>query len=731
MSNLSAITKRKNRSWKSIELQRNFLDDLGKKFQIQNFEDWYSLSLTDILANEGVGLAKKYNYCLYKTLSSVYTEYDWKPFLFLNVPNNYFQTVENQRKFLTEILAPKLSINSPEKWVSVNQKTIIQLGGAAIVNRYKGNYYKLLKTIFPEVNWDGLIYPQGHWEKIENRRALFDKVSEKLNFAKSEDWYSITFLQLIKLNIQGVSTVLSKYKNCIFSALCSIYPEFHWKESNFLNTRMNHWKKKENLFTLLQNIIKVYHIRKEADFYRISYHQLNILKASGLYLHGGLFYLLTKIYPEIKWNKQKFTEKVKKSEQFQIFRQISFLFPQFHIYENYFHPYIYRPSTNSLMELDIFIPELSIAFEYQGEHHYHENPRAFGSIEITEWKDEEKAQICGINQISIIPIPYWCKPSSLLTYLRSLDHFIRYFISPVNNNNNNNNNNKEEEELIMQIKDTKELKELKEKSLFKSNQKEKISLPTNWNSSIDPTGYWITEKRNGRRVYWDGSFLYSRSQKRFPLPHSFIENLPKEKILLDGFLCSFDPNISVPKIFYADHQINWDNFYLYFFDVIKMDEPFEERMKLISNLIKPSNQIQIANYRKCEGFAHLNSELEKIIEKSEFDSFYLIKPNSFYEVGSSSNILEVKYWNDCEVKLLRVSKSLNTLHVLLPSRKEISIRCSREEFVNPPPIGSILTVGYFGKWKSGKLKYPFLLRRCDMEWKEVLFYHEYEYQNSQ
>lgn len=45
------------------------------------------------------------------------------------------------------------------------------------------------------------------------------------------------------------------------------------------------------------------------------------------------------------------------------------------------------------MELDIFIPGLGLAFEYQGYQHYH-STKLFGSVEVRNVRDEEKRLAC-------------------------------------------------------------------------------------------------------------------------------------------------------------------------------------------------------------------------------------------------------------------------------------------------------------------------------------------------
>ena len=58
------------------------------------------------------------------------------------------------------------------------------------------------------------------------------------------------------------------------------------------------------------------------------------------------------------------------------------------------------------MELDIFLPEKNLAFEYQGEHHYRDI-YAFGPQWMYHERDTEKKQICDQKGITLIEIPYW------------------------------------------------------------------------------------------------------------------------------------------------------------------------------------------------------------------------------------------------------------------------------------------------------------------------------------
>ena len=60
------------------------------------------------------------------------------------------------------------------------------------------------------------------------------------------------------------------------------------------------------------------------------------------------------------------------------------------------------------MELDIFLPELDLAFEYQGEQHFMSFSHWAGDdgLKNIQDRDAEKRAACGVNHITLIEVPY-------------------------------------------------------------------------------------------------------------------------------------------------------------------------------------------------------------------------------------------------------------------------------------------------------------------------------------
>src|SRR3954447_2549458 len=61
-----------------------------------------------------------------------------------------------------------------------------------------------------------------------------------------------------------------------------------------------------------------------------------------------------------------------------------------------------------------------------------------------------------------------------------------------------------------------------------------VLLAESWDGQRDPKGWWISEKLDGVRAYWDGKQLLSRLGNVLHAPEWFIKDLPKHS--LDGEL---------------------------------------------------------------------------------------------------------------------------------------------------------------------------------------------------
>ena len=69
---------------------------------------------------------------------------------------------------------------------------------------------------------------------------------------------------------------------------------------------------------------------------------------------------------------------------------------------------------------------------------------------------------------------------------------------------------------------------------YAKNYSPELSLAKNYKGQVDLSDYWVSEKLDGIRAYWDGKRLISRQGNIFPAPYWFTKNFPSQA--LDGEL---------------------------------------------------------------------------------------------------------------------------------------------------------------------------------------------------
>jgi hypothetical protein len=132
--------------WKDVQNQRHFFDQLAKKLNIQQPENWDKVTLKTVLSEGGTFVNAYYNSSVVQALQSLYPEHKqvWEDYKH----RGYWRDKERQRKFFDE-LAMKLKIQKPEDWLNVPSKTFMQEEGGSYIKHaygsfYKGKYFALL-----------------------------------------------------------------------------------------------------------------------------------------------------------------------------------------------------------------------------------------------------------------------------------------------------------------------------------------------------------------------------------------------------------------------------------------------------------------------------------------------------------------------------------------------------------------------------------------------------------
>lgn len=249
-----------------------------------------------------------------------------------------------------------------------------------------------------------------------------------------------------------------------------------------------------------------------------------------------------------------------------------------------------------------------------------------------------------------------------------------------------------------------------------------LLLASTWDDSIDPSGWWMSEKLDGVRALWDGKRFVSRQGNPFLAPDWFCEELPNA--VLDGELWigrrEFQQTVSVVRS--RDRNDGWKKVRFVVFDAPARNEAWEKRMSFLEQLLPGRSQkdalATTLEHVRCEGMPHLQKQLKKI-EKAGGEGLMLREPGSAYEAGRSSTLLKVKRFLDAEATVVEHQPGrgkfrglMGALVVELSDGTQFSVGTgfSDVERSNPPPVGSVITFQYQELSKTGVPRFPSFVR---------------------
>lgn len=251
-------------------------------------------------------------------------------------------------------------------------------------------------------------------------------------------------------------------------------------------------------------------------------------------------------------------------------------------------------------------------------------------------------------------------------------------------------------------------------------------LPQTYTPQAQVDGWWMSEKLDGIRGYWDGEQLWSRNGVLLTPPAEFTAGLPS--FSLEGELWggrgSFEQTASV--VLRRQPHDGWLKLRFAIFDVPAAGGSFRQRIKQAGNWFDqhPTAYAFVIEQVAVENRAHLQQELSRI-EALGGEGLIVRDPAAPYQAGRSPHILKVKQTYDAEATVIahlpgqgRNSERLGALLVTNADGVEFRIGSgfSDTERNNPPAIGTVITYRYYGHYPSGIPKFPSYLRvRADLK----------------
>jgi len=243
------------------------------------------------------------------------------------------------------------------------------------------------------------------------------------------------------------------------------------------------------------------------------------------------------------------------------------------------------------------------------------------------------------------------------------------------------------------------------------------TLAKKYKDSIDPLGWWLSEKLDGVRCILKNGHIFTRTGKPIQAPDSFLDGLPKG-VVLDGELYGTRGNFDEISGIVRKNipvEAEWRSIRYMIFDVVDDELDYEARQALLHG-IAPSQSgcYEIVEQTLCEGREHLDSTLARI-ERCGGEGLMLRRPHSKYEFKRSASLLKLKSFRDLDARVVehragkgRHEARLGALVCELADGKRF--KCGSgftdKQREHPPPVGTRVVVKYFEMTKNGVPRFP-------------------------
>ncbi len=283
---------------------------------------------------------------------------------------------------------------------------------------------------------------------------------------------------------------------------------------------------------------------------------------------------------------------------------------------------------------------------------------------------------------------------------------------------------------VTRITTKKEKSSEEEKEVDDKKWKPKVLLAQKWTEEVDPTGWYMSEKLDGVRAYWDGNELWSRQGNKYYAPDWFLDGLPD--FHLDGELFGgrgeFQVTVSIVRR--QDYNDLWKDIKYRIFDAPDDKNEFKKRLEILNNWYN-LNKVPYAEILKqtiCKNRKHLQEELNKVLGLGG-EGLIIRQASSKYVHGRSNTLLKVKATHDAEAKVIgynpgkgKYKGMVGSLQCQMPNGLEFNLSGFPDEMrENPPEIGTIVTYHYQEWTKDGKPRFPAFFRiRKDVKWEDVI-----------
>lgn len=219
--------------------------------------------------------------------------------------------------------------------------------------------------------------------------------------------------------------------------------------------------------------------------------------------------------------------------------------------------------------------------------------------------------------------------------------------------------------------------------------------------------YWVSEKFDGVRCYWDGKVLLTRGGERIAAPAWFTEGWPDTP--LDGELWAgrgrFSRAVSIVRQ-QSPADADWAGIRFMAFDLPASGAIFTERLTELKLVVQRIGKrwVQAVAQSQVRNRGELTALLDRVVREGG-EGLMLHRGTSRYRAERSDDLLKFKPFEDAEARVVghasgrgKFAGQLGALLVEMPDGKRFRLGggLTDAQRRDPPPIGSWVSYRHNG-----------------------------------
>ncbi|MEO7953733.1 MAG: DNA ligase [Polaromonas sp.] len=253
-----------------------------------------------------------------------------------------------------------------------------------------------------------------------------------------------------------------------------------------------------------------------------------------------------------------------------------------------------------------------------------------------------------------------------------------------------------------------------------------LMLPNSYHAGIALPDYWVSEKYDGVRGYWDGEKLLTRGGQLINAPAWFTAGWPKTP--LDGELWAgrgrFSAAVSTVRQQTPDDAA-WRGMRFMVFDLPADSGVFNDRIQTLNRLLAQLAQpwVQAVEQTHVASRPALQARLLQTVREGG-EGLVLHRGASLYRGQRSDDLLKLKTHEDAEARVVahipgkgKYAGQLGALLVEMPGvdgqparRFKLGTGLTDAQRQNPPALDSQVTYRYRGLNDSGVPRFASFMR---------------------